>query len=247
MIEGAGVELAVTERGAGAPVVLIHGIGEDATTWDATARELEDHARVIAYDRRGYGASGAPEPYERTTVEEQAEDAAALIDALGAAPVLAVGRDLGSLVCLDLARRHPSLVSAVVLAEPWLFALVPNATEVLSEERLALEGDLREHGPQEAVRRQVARTGGDETAANRATASHLGFFADYGASAAWNVTRRELRGLELPVVVTVRAAARRHVRAAAEAVAALIPHARLDEDAELAAVIRGLLDRESHA
>ena len=36
------------------------------------------------YDRRGWGASEAPEGYRRTTVEEQSEDAAVLLEALGA-------------------------------------------------------------------------------------------------------------------------------------------------------------------
>jgi pimeloyl-ACP methyl ester carboxylesterase len=35
--------------------------------------------RVIAYDRRGYGESGVPQPYTGTTVSEQAEDLAALV------------------------------------------------------------------------------------------------------------------------------------------------------------------------
>ena len=77
---------------------------------------LEDVARVIAYDRRGYGASGAPEPYEGTTVEEQAEDAAALLRALDAAPAVVFGDGFGALVALDLVKRHAALVRAVVLA-----------------------------------------------------------------------------------------------------------------------------------
>ena len=69
LIEGAGVPLAVDERGEGPPVLVVHGIGRPPTPLDLPAR-------VIAYDRRGYGESGMPEPYEATTVNEQAEDAA---------------------------------------------------------------------------------------------------------------------------------------------------------------------------
>ena len=60
----------------------------------------------MTYDRRGYGGSGAPEPYERTTIHEQAEDLAALVAALGAAGAVGVGADLGALVVLDVLRRH---------------------------------------------------------------------------------------------------------------------------------------------
>ena len=75
-VEGAGVALNVVEHGSGAPVLLIHGLAADAETMEPVAQALADEARVIAYDRRGYGSSGAPEPYRGTTVEEQAQDAA---------------------------------------------------------------------------------------------------------------------------------------------------------------------------
>jgi hypothetical protein len=85
-VEGAGVPLAYEERGEGPTVLLVHGLASDAEAQRPLAEALAPGARVIAYDRRGYGASGAPVPYEGTTAEEQAEDAVALLRALGAAP-----------------------------------------------------------------------------------------------------------------------------------------------------------------
>ena len=76
-VQGAGVALACEVQGAGPPVLLVHGLGDAREGWRETAAALAGEATVITYDRRGYGASEAPEPYERTTVEEQAEDAAA--------------------------------------------------------------------------------------------------------------------------------------------------------------------------
>ena len=81
-VEGAGVALNVVERGSGPAVLLVHGIASDAQALGPVAEALAPQARVIAYDRRGYGDSGAPEPYHGTTVEEQAEDAAALLRTL---------------------------------------------------------------------------------------------------------------------------------------------------------------------
>src|SRR5215210_6203795 len=84
MVEAAGVELAYRELGEGDAVLLVHGMADDAAGWEDVVDALSDRARVIAYDRRGYGRSGAPDPYQRTTVQEQAQDAAALLRALDA-------------------------------------------------------------------------------------------------------------------------------------------------------------------
>src|SRR3954467_1018978 len=86
-IEGAGVELAYDETGEGAPVVLVHDMAAHRTVWSPRP----PGARVVAYDRRGYGGSGAPEPYSATTIAEQAEDLAALPAAAGAGGAVGVG------------------------------------------------------------------------------------------------------------------------------------------------------------
>src|SRR5688500_13379567 len=97
-VEGAGVPLAYAERGAGPPVLLVHGLASDAEAQAPVAEALAADARVVAYDRRGYGGSGAPEAYAGTTVEEQAEDAAALLRALDAAPAVVAGDGFGALI-----------------------------------------------------------------------------------------------------------------------------------------------------
>ena len=135
-------------------------------------------ARAIAYDRRGYGASGAPEPYAATTVQEQSEDAAALLPALGAAPAVLVGEGFGALVVLELLVRRPQLASAAVLADPPLFAFVPAATEALAAERTLLEQALRDGGPGDAID-ALARRRRRRRRRERARAARLGFFADY--------------------------------------------------------------------
>ena len=99
-VEGAGVALNVVERGSGRAVLLVHGIASDAQALEPIADALSSQARVIAYDRRGYGSSGAPEPYHGTTVAEQAEDAAALLRALDPGPAL------------DDVERHPRALHA---------------------------------------------------------------------------------------------------------------------------------------
>ena len=155
-VEGAGVALNVVERGAGTPVLLIHGLASDAEAMAPVAQALAAEARVIAYDRRGYGSSGAPEPYRGTTVEEQAQDAAALLGALDAGPAVVCGDGFGALVALDLVKRHGALVRAAVLSNPPLFMFVPEATERLGAQHAELEAAVREGGRRPASRRGSA-------------------------------------------------------------------------------------------
>lgn len=237
IVEGAGVPLAYEESGAGAPVLLVHGMAADGASWAPVAAALAGSVRVIAYDRRGYGGSGAPEPYARTTVNEQAEDAAALLRALDGAPAVVVGADLGALVAIDLLLRHRTLVAGAVLVDVPAFPLVPEATEALAAERQVLEGALRDDGPDRAVAAWAALRGRTPAAGVPARA----FFADYGAQATLPLTRRELRAIDAPVAVLDGAGALAHVRAAGDALAALVPGARRGGEEDPAAAALALL------
>jgi pimeloyl-ACP methyl ester carboxylesterase len=240
-VEGAGVPLHYVARGDGAPVLLVHGLASDGEAMAPLASALAAAgARAIAYDRRGYGASGAPEPYGGTTVEEQAEDAAALLRGLDAVPAIVAGEGFGALVALDLAKRHGPLVGGLVLSDPALFALVPEATEQLSEQRAEIEEAVRTGGPGAGVEAWLGgRVSAD--ALDRARAAHRGFFADYAGMATWPVSRRELRALSVPAVVLTGPSSAPHIVAAADALAALLPGARRATDGDLAAAVAALL------
>lgn len=138
-LEARGVELAWSDHGAGQPVLLVHETAANASVWSALAEALSDRARAIAYDRRGWGASSAPQGYHRTTVEEQSEDAAALLEALDAAPAVIAGAGVGAMVALDLLLRRSDLVAGTLLVEPPILQMLPVATEALSEDRRRLE------------------------------------------------------------------------------------------------------------
>ena len=239
-VEGAGVALNVVERGSGPSVLLVHGMASDAQALAPLATALVAQARVIVYDRRGYGSSGAPEPYQATTVEEQAEDAAAVLRRLEAAPALVCGDGFGALIALDLMKRHRALVRGAVLSNPPLFMFVPAATEQLAAQRAELEAAVRKGGPGAGVEAWLGGRVDDEALA-RARAAHLGFFADYAGLASWPVSRRELRALDVPAVVLTGPWTPPHILEAAEALAELLPSARRAEDGDLAAAARDLL------
>jgi pimeloyl-ACP methyl ester carboxylesterase len=239
-VEGAGVELHYVERGAGPPLLLVHAIASDATALAPVAQALAPHARTIAYDRRGYGDSGAPEPYAGTTAQEQAEDAAALLRALDAHPAVVCGDGFGALIALDLLTRHRALVRGAVLADPSLFMLVPAATEELAEQRARMEDAMRAGGPQAGVEAWLdGRVDGEPLA--RARAAHRGFFADYAGLASWPASRRALRALDAPAVVLTGPSSPASAVAAADALAELLPAARRAHDGDLVAAALALL------
>jgi esterase len=120
-----GIRLYYEEHGEGAPILCIHGGGSSALMWADPVEELARLGRVIAYDRRGCARSERPEPYERTSVAEQADDAAALLDALAAAPAVVIGRSYGGAVAIDLVLRYPERVRALVLLEGDALGLSP--------------------------------------------------------------------------------------------------------------------------
>jgi pimeloyl-ACP methyl ester carboxylesterase len=111
-----GVTLFYEEHGSGEPILCIHGTGSSSTLWSAAATELGRRGRAIVYDRRGFGRSERPAPFV-TDVHEHADDAAALLDSLGAAPAVVIGRSHGGEVAVDLALRYPDRVRALALLE----------------------------------------------------------------------------------------------------------------------------------
>jgi pimeloyl-ACP methyl ester carboxylesterase len=95
-------------------VVLLHG-------WTATAdlqfftayQALAERCSFLVIDHRGHGRGLRPDG--RFELEDAADDAAALIEALALPPVIAVGYSMGGPVAMLLARRHPNLVRGLVV------------------------------------------------------------------------------------------------------------------------------------
>ena len=127
-----GVSLYYEEYGAGEPIVGIHGTGSSVALWESAAGVLGQHGRAIVYDRRGFGRSAQPSPFA-TDVHQQADDAAALIDALDAAPAIVIGRSQGGEIAVDLALRYPDRVRALALLEGGALALGPQMQEWLAD------------------------------------------------------------------------------------------------------------------
>ena len=157
-----GVSLHYEERGSGAPILCVHGTGSSALVWAPAIPELARFGRVISYDRRGFARSERPDPYLPTSVAEHADDAAALLDALGATPAVVIGRSYGGSVAIDLALRYPKHVRALVLLEGVPESLDPEAEQWVRGlvERTLAAGD---RGPAAAAETLFREVLGDET------------------------------------------------------------------------------------
>jgi len=122
-----GIRLYYEQHGEGEPILCIHGTSSSALMWGQAVDGLAQLGRVIVYDRRGCTRSERPEPYLETSVSEHGDDAAALLDALGATPAVVIGRSYGGEIALDLALRYPDRVRALVLLEGAPLSLSPEA------------------------------------------------------------------------------------------------------------------------
>lgn len=108
-------ELHVRQAGEGPPVLFIHGGGCSSELWGECFERIAGFAHAIAYDQRSFGrSSGEP----ASGIARHGDDAAELLDRLGAAPATVLGHSFGATVALDLAARYPDRVSAMVLLEP---------------------------------------------------------------------------------------------------------------------------------
>jgi pimeloyl-ACP methyl ester carboxylesterase len=110
------VRLNVVEQGTGQPLVLVHGFPLDQSMWQGQLKGLADCARVIAPDLRGFGASDVTPG--KVTMEQMADDIAALLDALGVrGPVVFCGLSMGGYVAWQFARRHRDRLAKLILCD----------------------------------------------------------------------------------------------------------------------------------
>ena len=102
--------------GAGAPLLLLHQTPRSWDEYSEIMRLLAPRRLAVAMDLPGMGASDPP-PGE-PTVENFADSALALLDALGLAEADVFGHHTGAFVAADLAARHPDRVRALILSAP---------------------------------------------------------------------------------------------------------------------------------
>ena len=99
----------------GRVVLMSNSLMSNYTMWDWTIPALTDRYRVLRYDTRGHGQSGTtPAPY---SIPQLADDAVALLDALGIAKVHFIGLSMGGMIGQQLGARYPDRVYSLSLCD----------------------------------------------------------------------------------------------------------------------------------
>jgi len=145
-------------------VLLLHGWTATAgLNWHTSFPKLASHFRVIALDHRGHGRGiRSRRPFH---LEDCADDAAALVRALGADPVIAVGYSMGGPIAQLFWQRHRPLTAGLVLcATSRNFRVTPGEQAVFSVlGGLALAARVAPMAqPTEIRRRMLERRFGDD-------------------------------------------------------------------------------------
>jgi len=95
--------IAFGREGSGEPLLLVHGLGGDRSSWTPVFEELARGFDTIAVDLPGFGASAALEEGVPPTASALAAELAGLLDRLGLESAHAAGNSLGAWVALELA------------------------------------------------------------------------------------------------------------------------------------------------
>ena len=134
-----GLSYNVEERGAGDPVVLLHGFTGSTETWHSLMSTIAEKYRAIAIDLPGHGQTEAPAEVERYRMECVGNDLSVLLLHLEAAPAHWLGYSMGGRLALYVACRHPTLARSLILesASPGILDLGEKETRIAQDVALA--------------------------------------------------------------------------------------------------------------
>ncbi|MFM9106632.1 MAG: alpha/beta fold hydrolase, partial [Chloroflexota bacterium] len=125
-----GIDIAVTEwpSPGNPPLLVLHGIGSCAQTWDNVAPALAERHHLYVLDHRGHGASAKPDT--GYLLPDYAADLDAIIANLGIpdAHLNILGHSLGALITMTWAADNPGRARRILLEDPPL-RMVPEILE----------------------------------------------------------------------------------------------------------------------
>jgi 3-oxoadipate enol-lactonase len=143
IVNTSGAAIRVTESGAGEPaLVFLHYWGGSSRTWHPVIERLGGNPHAIALNQRGWGGSVATNG--RYDLAAMADDAQAVVSAIGLKRYVLVGHSMGGKVAQIVAARRPAGLEGVVLIAP----APPTPMPVPEEQRAAM---LESYGTREGV------------------------------------------------------------------------------------------------
>ena len=107
-----GIDLFYKKSGNGAPLLLLHGNGEDHTIFDELSEKMQKHFTIYAIDSRNHGQSSKTTDFSYQTM---AEDISQFITALDLKDVSIVGFSDGAIIATMLELEHPNTFKQMVL------------------------------------------------------------------------------------------------------------------------------------
>jgi pimeloyl-ACP methyl ester carboxylesterase len=128
-------------RGAGEPVVFLHGFPTSGHLWSDVVTLVPAGHRVVVVDLLGYGRSDRPMGHP-VTIRAHADRVIELLDNLGINYACVVGHDVGGGVAQSLAVRYPQRVSRMLLVNSVAFSEWPTRDVKLARAMLPLTRHL---------------------------------------------------------------------------------------------------------
>jgi 3-oxoadipate enol-lactonase len=110
-----GIDLAYRDEGTGQPMLFIHAFPLHSAIWEQQIAAFAPYHRVIAPDLRGLGASARGSG--AASLDQHADDLAALLDHLAIENATVAGLSLGGYISFALWRRHRDRIAALILAD----------------------------------------------------------------------------------------------------------------------------------
>lgn len=102
--------------GQGEPLVLLHGMSNNAQSWKKQMKELQEYYTVIAWDAPGYGQSSDPKE-EFRYFSQFADVLKGFIEGLNYDSIYLLGHSMGAAIALDFAHLFPQMVKALIISD----------------------------------------------------------------------------------------------------------------------------------
>ena len=131
-----GIDINYEIEGDGPVVTFSHSLACNLGMWDEQVRALKGRYRVLRFDTRGHGQTGAPAG--AYTLEQLSDDLMGLLDGLGIPATHFVGLSMGGMIGQVFALKHPAMVQSLVLCDTT--SRYPAAAAPIWEDRIKAVG-----------------------------------------------------------------------------------------------------------